>query len=186
MSQDQQDQDGKEKMAGIPRRQFLKLGGLAGLTAGVGGVAAPANSKTPIAIAQPPEGSASQYPIVDVAALADLEVGSEISFDYPDEDSPALLMRLSGTAEGGIGPGASVVAFSQLCTHKGCPLVFKKGRGMLLCPCHWSSFDPAKGGRLIIGQASERLPQIALRLNNDRVEAVGISGLIYGRHTNIK
>ena len=56
---------------------------------------------------------------------------------------------------------------------------------MLICPCHWSSFDPAKAGRMVIGQASEPLPQITLRVMGDKVQAVGVSGLIYGRHTNI-
>jgi arsenite oxidase small subunit len=74
----------------------------------------------------------------------------------------------------------------MLCTHKGCPVSFKKSHNMLLCACHWSSFDPAKGGRMVIGQASEPLPQIALQLNNGLVRAVGIAGLIYGRHTNIR
>ena len=174
----------------IARRDLLKLGGLAGLTAGsvLSGAAhaqqtKPADAGVSVP-GNPPAGS--DYPVVDVAKLADLEVGAEVAFNYPDEDSPAVLIRLEGAAEDGIGPDQSIVAFSQLCTHQGCPISFKKGRGMLLCGCHWSSFDPAKGGRVIIGQASERLPQIALRVNNDTIQAVGVSGLIYGRHTNIK
>ena len=56
---------------------------------------------------------------------------------------------------------------------------------MLICPCHWSTFDPAKGGALVIGQASQGLPRIQLQITGEKVEAVGIDGLIYGRHTNI-
>ena len=97
----------------------------------------------------------------------------------------ALLSGNVDFAAGGIGPNESVVAFSLLCTHKGCPLNFKSERNMLICPCHCSSFDPAKAGRLVIGQASDPLPQITLRITDGIVQAVGVSGLIYGRHTNI-
>ncbi|MBX9590925.1 MAG: arsenate reductase (azurin) small subunit [Hyphomonadaceae bacterium] len=126
------------------------------------------------------------FPVFEVAPLAKIEVGSEIAFQYPDADSPAVLLRLDRPAEGGIGPGQSIVAYSILCTHKGCPVAFKRSHNMLLCGCHWSSFDPAKAGRMVIGQASEPLPQIALEVSNGVVRAVGVAGLIYGRHTNIR
>ena len=38
---------------------------------------------------------------------------------------------------------------------------------------------------MIIGQGSENLPRITLRVANGTVEAVGVEGLIYGRLTNI-
>ena len=94
-------------------------------------------------------------------------------------------MRLSGPAPGGVGPNKDIVAYSLLCTHKGCPLNYLADKQMLVCPCHWSSFDPFKAGQLVIGQASEPLPQITLRVENGMVKAVGLNGLIYGRHTNI-
>ena len=73
----------------------------------------------------------------------------------------------------------------MLCTHKGCPLNYVADRKSLVCPCHWSSFDPSKGGRLVIGQASQSLPQMQLDIQDGMVRAVGLDGLIYGRHTNI-
>jgi arsenite oxidase small subunit len=150
---------------------------MAGLAAGAGLPAAGHAQGTP---------AAKSYPVVDVAPLSKIDVGAEIAFQYPDPESPAVLLRLSRPAEGGIGPGESIVAYSMLCTHKGCPVSFKRNHSMLLCACHWSSFDPAKAGRMVIGQASEPLPQIALQLDNGVVRAVGVSGLIYGRHTNIR
>jgi len=86
---------------------------------------------------------------------------------------------------GGIGPNKDIVAYSMLCTHKGCPLNYLADRQMLVCPCHWSSFDPAKGGRLVIGQASQSLPSVQLDVADGMVRATGVDGLIYGRHTNI-
>jgi arsenite oxidase small subunit len=120
-----------------------------------------------------------------VAQLVDLAPGATLDFAYPDDDSPALLIRLPEPADGGIGPEGDIVAYSILCTHKGCPVSYKAAHKMLICPCHWSTFDPAKAGALVIGQASQGLPRIQLRIAGDKVQAVGVDGLIYGRHTNI-
>jgi len=165
-----------ETSRGIARRNFIKLGGLFGLSAGLGQAAPAAAQEKP---------AQADYPVKDIAQLSELQPGAEVMFEYPDEESPAVLLRLDGPADGGIGPNESIVAFSLLCTHKGCPVQFRKERGMLICPCHWSSFDAAKGGRLIIGQATESLPQITLRVQDNLVQATGVTGLIYGRYTNV-
>jgi arsenite oxidase small subunit len=120
-----------------------------------------------------------------VAPLSGIAKRAAIAFAYPDPQSPAMLLRLDGPALGGVGPERDVVAYSTLCTHKGCPVSYKPERKLIICPCHWSTFDPAKAGALVIGQASQHLPQIDLRVENGLVQAVGVSGLIYGRHTNI-
>ncbi len=167
----------------IKRRDFLRIGSLAGVAATM---AAPQQLLAQkINPAPKSEAIKTNFPVVDIAPLAEIKPGTDIQFEYPDADSPAVLVRLNGSAQGGIGPNESIVAFSSLCTHKGCPVGFKKERSMFICPCHWSSFDPAKAGRIIIGQASEPLPQITLRITDGMVQAVGVSGLIYGRHTNI-
>lgn len=168
----------KSARSKLGRRDFLRLGGAAGVVAGT------ALTENAVGSA-PAHAQAPSYPVTDVAKLAEIETGSEVTFNYPDDDSPAILVRLDQAAQGGIGPDESIVAFSLLCTHKGCVVGYKPERKMLLCPCHWSSFDPAKSGRIIIGQASEPLPQITLRITDGTVQAVGVDGLIYGRHTNI-
>jgi arsenite oxidase small subunit len=158
------------------RRDFIKIGstGVAGL------VAAPS-----LTAAAKTDAAASRYPVMAVAPLKDVAAGASIAFAYPDAGSPAVLLRLSEAATNGVGPNRDIVAYSTLCTHKGCPVAFKPERKMLICPCHWSTFDPAKSGTLVIGQASQHLPQIELRVSNGVVEAIGVSGLIYGRHTNV-
>jgi arsenite oxidase small subunit len=142
-------------------------------------------SDTASAAGEASGGRTAPYPVVDVARLADLAPGTTVSFNYPDASSPALLMRLAASATDGVGDDESVVAFSILCTHKGCPVSYKSEHGMLVCPCHWSTFDPARGGSLVIGQASESLPRVQLQVKDGMVQAVGMDGLIYGRHTNI-
>jgi len=169
--------DRKESRTGnltLGRRDFFKIGGALGVAAGLS-----------VRDAEPASAQDGVSPVIDVALLGDIQPGAEIEFFYPDENSPAVLLRLNAPAEGGIGPNESIVAYSILCTHKGCPVQFKPDRHMFICPCHWSSFDPAKAGRLIIGHASESLPQINLRVQDGKVQATGVNGLIFGRHTNI-
>ena len=158
------------------RREFIKIGS----TSVAGLVAAQSLTPAPAVEAAPP-----RYPVVAVAPLKDIAAGASIVFAYPDAASPAVLLRLSEPAANGVGAHRDIVAYSTLCTHKGCPVSFKPERKLHICPCHWSTFDPAKAGTLVIGQASQHLPQIELRVTNGVVEAVGVSGLIYGRHTNV-
>jgi arsenite oxidase small subunit len=131
------------------------------------------------------EATAAAYPVLDVAPLASIVPGASLAFSYPDDDSSALLVRLSEPGMGGVGPNREIVAFSVFCTHKGCPVDYRADRRMLICPCHWSTFDPAKAGAMVIGQGSAALPQISLEVKAGTVRATGITGLIYGRHTNI-
>lgn len=159
----------------MSRRDFLALGCTAAAGAAVSGWL-PAN-----AVAAAPTG----MPVADIARLDALKEGEPVAFTYPDPSSPAVLLKLPGPAQGGVGPDSRVVAFSTLCTHKGCPVAYRPERQLMICPCHWSSFDPARAGQMVIGQASQALPQIELKVEGGVVRAVGIRGLIYGRHTNI-
>ncbi len=162
----------------LNRRDFLKVSGtgVAGFIAG---------QALPLSPASAAKAKQKVYPLVDIGPLSGLEVGAAVEFRYPDENSPAVMVHLTESAKDGIGPNDAIVAYSTLCTHKGCPVKFHPERRMLICPCHWSTFDVAKAGGVVIGQASQPLPQIKLRLEGDRVQAYGVDGLIYGRHTNI-
>ena len=163
-------------MSRFNRRDFVKTGAVGIAAATLGGIGVPdANSAA----------KTNGYPSIDVVSLGSLKPGAEVAFEYPDENAPSVLLRLRKAVHGGIGPGADIVAYSSLCTHKGCPLNFLAEHQILVCPCHWSSFDPAKKGRLVIGQASQSLPRVKLEISNGMVRAVGMDGLIYGRHTNI-
>ena len=138
-----------------------------------------------LATAVGPAEQSKQYPSVRVSELNAVKLDVPIQFSYPDETSPAVLVKLREPAVRGVGPGNSIVAFSLLCTHKGCPVSYRPERKLLICPCHWSSFDPAKAGQMVIGQASQALPQITLQLKEGAIFAVGVEGLIFGRHTNV-
>lgn len=160
----------------VSRREFMRITLSGSLVAGM----TPSLSAAAVRAA-----AGDAYPVVDVAPLDAIKVETPVAFTYPDQNSPAVLLRLQHSAPGGVGPNDSIVAYSGLCTHKGCPVAFRPERKLLICPCHWSSFDPAKAGQMVIGQGSEALPQITLRVSGTMVQAVGVSGLIYGRETNI-
>jgi ubiquinol-cytochrome c reductase iron-sulfur subunit len=68
-----------------------------------------------------------------------------------------------------------IVAFSKICTHAGCAIaLYRKPtfaptqpRPALICPCHYSTFDPARGGEVIFGPAGRPLPQLPLVVGGD-------------------
>ena len=165
-----------EKSPRVNRRDLLSFGAAAGIGAGLSALpAAPARG----------QGAQGTMPVVEVAKLATLTPGASVDFAYPDDESPAILLALDTKVEEGIGPSGNIVAFSTLCTHKGCPVGWSEKQQLLICPCHWSTFDPAKAGRMVIGQASQGLPKIVLKVEGDTVVATGVDGLIYGRQTNV-
>ena len=161
----------------LTRRRFIRTTG----AAGAGAVAA---GMIPPRAAAAGTGTAG-YPLKPIVELSALAPETTVPFTYPDDRAPALLMRMSEVALGGVGPDSSIVAFSTLCTHKGCPVSYRPEHRLLICPCHWSTFDPARAGGLVIGQASQALARIELRIESGMVVATGVDGLIYGRHTNL-
>lgn len=158
----------------VDRRDFLKLSGTTAVLVGSAGGKVQAFA----AVSMP-------YKSIKVANIRDLKEDQPIFFNYPDESSPAILVKLGKEAIGGVGPQRDIVAFSALCTHQGCPVSYQKKR--FICPCHYSMFDPAKNGQTYQGHASQWLPQITLRVEptTGDIYAEGIEGLVWGRPKNI-
>jgi arsenite oxidase small subunit len=124
------------------------------------------------------------YPRVKVASLSDLSSGA-FNAAYPDKTSLIQLIKLGEKAVGGVGPDEDIVAYSGLCSHMGCPLVYDAEQKILQCPCHYSHFDAAADAMLINGPATQHLPRITLEVDGQDVYAVGVQGLIYGRPHNL-
>ena len=62
----------------------------------------------------------------------------------------------------------NIVAYSKLCTHVGCPVgLYQAEQGLLLCPCHQSTFDVLDGARPVFGPAARSLPQLPLAVDDD-------------------
>ncbi|MGH9005306.1 MAG: Rieske 2Fe-2S domain-containing protein, partial [Acidimicrobiia bacterium] len=61
-----------------------------------------------------------------------------------------------------------IVAYSKICTHAGCPVgLYQAALGLLLCPCHQSTFDVMRHAKPIFGPAARSLPQLPLGLDGD-------------------
>lgn len=124
------------------------------------------------------------YPAVRVGNIRNLQNNQPVYFNYPDARAQGILVKLGRPAIGGVGQGRDIVAFSAACTHMGCGVQYRNGR--LLCPCHYSMFDPAKAAQVYQGLASTGLPQIQLRIaQNGDIFANAINGLIWGRVRNV-
>jgi arsenite oxidase small subunit len=124
------------------------------------------------------------WPSVRIGNAATLEPGKPVAFGYPDEHSPAWLLKLSGPGYEGVGPAKDIVAFSGICTHMGCAVEFVGER--FVCPCHKSMFDPARNGQIYQGLASDYLPQVRLRVDGaGDIYAEAMSGLVWGRASTV-
>jgi quinol---cytochrome c reductase iron-sulfur subunit len=66
-----------------------------------------------------------------------------------------------------------ILAYSKICTHAGCAIaLYRKPtfpvvepRPALVCPCHYSTFDPAAAGKVLFGPAGRPLPQLPLEID---------------------
>lgn len=170
------------------RRDFLRMS--AGMAGGLGVLAFPAGLDRVLeTISDGVQRLTQTYPRSMIAKSSDLVEGEPVDFQYPLEAQTNLLVRLGAPATGGVGPAGDIVAFSYLCSHMGCPLTgtYNQEHKMLgPCPCHYSRFDLSKGGVLILGQATQTLPQIVLETQGEDIYATGVTGLIYGYWSNVE
>jgi arsenite oxidase small subunit len=104
----------------------------------------------------------SQFPRVKVANVNSLM--GILNFNYPLDDEPNVMVKLGQKAVGGVGPDGDIVAFSQLCTHAGCPYNVNGSVGE--CDCHGSRFDLANGGKVLHGPAENPEPQVMLQFDS--------------------
>jgi ubiquinol-cytochrome c reductase iron-sulfur subunit len=126
----------------------------------------------------------------------DLEVGGFLTA-YPEHGdvgqfySPIVVLRVPvdqldlPSSRAGWAP-EGILAFSKICTHAGCAVsLYRKPTYQptskspaLVCPCHYSTFDVRRGGKVTFGPAGRALPQLPLRILPDRTLAAngGFSG----------
>jgi ubiquinol-cytochrome c reductase iron-sulfur subunit len=96
--------------------------------------------------------------------------------------APIVIVRLDPSALA-LPPGREswapngIVAYSKICTHAGCAInLYRKptfpeleAKPALVCPCHYSTFDPARGGTVLFGPAGRDLPQLPLMIDRKGV-----------------
>lgn len=99
-----------------------------------------------------------------VAEMNDVGVGQAISFHYPTNRDPCVLIRLSET---------DFRAYSSQCTHLMCPVRPEPETKRLHCPCHEGYFD-VETGRPTAGPPRRPLPKIHLRVARGAVYATRV------------
>lgn len=125
--------------------------------------------------------SASGDAGLKIADLAEVKPGSPVDFSYP-EDALAYLVDMGRAVPGGQGPNGSLVAYSGLCQHRGCPIDYNGDKELFVCPCHRSVFDPASDGVVVEGPSQRGLPRVTIEIRDGAVYATGIeNGPVYGR-----
>ena len=188
----------QESSEGITRRGFLKAAtGVAGLTV-VGAMVVPLASCGPFLDVEQLRRMAWSRGrrLVDDAGkplrAEDIAVGAMVpafaeGVDRDRLDASLIVVRLHEDDLHLPPPRASwaprgILAFSKICTHAGCavsmfryPLFPAKVPGpALVCPCHYSTFDPARGGEVIFGPAGRPLPQLPVAVDgNGELRAAG-------------
>jgi arsenite oxidase small subunit len=161
-----------DRAASLSRRQLLAAAGLVA----AGTVADAAE----IAEARP-----AAYPRLRVIELRRLRVNRPHAFDYPLRGQSSVVVDLGHRVPGGAGPRRSIVAYSTLCQHMGCPVAYDRRARVFACPCHQTRYDPAREASIMQGVATRALPRVRLRVKNGAVYAVGVDGLIYGYRSNL-
>ena len=67
-----------------------------------------------------------------------------------------------------------ILGYSKICPHAGCAISLYRyptyqptsAGPAFTCPCHYSTFSPGEGGRLIFGPAGRALPQLPLMIDD--------------------
>ena len=103
-------------------------------------------------------------PIQRITSVDAIAVGAALSFRYPDEHEPCLLVRVSPN---------EFVAFNQKCTHLSCAVIPRPEEGSLYCPCHEGRFD-LKTGAPTAGPPRRPLTRILLEMRGRDIYAVGV------------
>lgn len=138
----------------VTRREMTKF-----LTLG-SALLAGANVALAVAGALPPAGPTGEKRI---AAAGEVPEGGLI-FTYPTDEDPCLLLR---------GEDGAFQAFSQVCTHLACGVIYRAEERTLFCPCHHGYFS-AEDGEPTAGPPTRRLPRIRLEQRGDELFATGV------------
>jgi Rieske Fe-S protein len=157
----------KETSEGISRERFIRLGAALGMSiAGASAVAACGEESSEQSANQTADSNKSATKAAGgkaaagskvIAQISKVPAGSAVHF-MDSWWSPAVLVHLQS---------GKFAAYSAVCTHQGCSVVYK--RGELVCPCHGSVFDPSKGGRVLNGPAPSPLPRIPIKVQRGGV-----------------
>jgi len=91
-----------------------------------------------------------------IGNVAQLRTNHPIGFTDPATGDPAAVLLLrSGKA----------VAYDLTCTHAGCEVGYDASSGLLICPCHGATFDPAHAARVVSGPTDQPLAALPIQID---------------------
>jgi Rieske Fe-S protein len=93
-----------------------------------------------------------------IAQESDVPEDAAVEFTDEETGQQAVLVHLEG---------GDFAAYSAICTHRQCIVGYSDGN--LACPCHGSVFDPANGGAVLNGPATQPLPEIPVEVRDGEV-----------------
>jgi arsenite oxidase small subunit len=163
----------------------------------VAGIAAITKSVTNAAEASA-SAATGTFPKVMITNISTLQDNVPVTFNYPLDDEPNLLIKVGQKATGGIGPDGDIVAFSNICQHLGCNYGFQApGTSppcnssyvakipMGYCCCHGSQYDFLTAATVIGGPAPRPVPAVILEMDSSgNIYATGMNPpTIFGHNT---
>lgn len=101
-----------------------------------------------------------------VGAAADLRKNGVLLFRYPTDRDPCIAVR-SASGE--------IVAYSQVCTHLSCAVIYDDKEQNLFCPCHNGRFNLSEGAP-VAGPPTRPLPRIKIEERFGQLYAVEREG----------
>jgi nitrite reductase/ring-hydroxylating ferredoxin subunit len=94
----------------------------------------------------------------------DLARQGSMLFRYPTPQDPCIAVRT---------PRGNLVAYSQVCTHLSCAVVYDTAKNQLVCPCHRGVFDVDQGAP-IAGPPTRPLAKVRIEQRGDQIFAIGL------------
>jgi arsenite oxidase small subunit len=139
-----------------------------------------------------------KYPRIKIANIKDFDkiseqpdgrgmLGKAIPFCYPLTGTTNVLIKAGVPVKNGIGPEKDIIAFSTICQHLGCRVIYykeinpsnspKKQKQVLWCPCHQGTYDIENNAEVVYGPPPRRVPRVLLEIDeNGDIYAVGMEG----------
>ncbi len=115
-----------------------------------------------------------------VGSIDDFEIDETVKVEFIDDDpapwagpaarNAAYLRRIDDE---------EFTAFSIYCTHVGCPVAWREGASLFICPCHGGVFD--REGEVVAGPPETPLVRLDTRLRDGQVEILAAPVPVTGR-----
>lgn len=97
-----------------------------------------------------------------IGSVAMLEEEGSLLFRYPSDRDPCIAVKT---------PEGRIVAYSQVCTHLSCAVIYDKRENQLICPCHNGHFNVEQGAP-VAGPPTRPLPRVKIEQRGDQLYAL--------------